>query len=461
VRRGGARTVSRDLAIVVAALVLDLPRVAHAQAVPVATPKNIILPNYDHVFIGPMEALEAGAYLARTADAAASFYNPAGLAAADKTAFSASANGAFWTRLTSRALGQSTTASQFATTPGHFAMVLGPPFFSSHRLRLGFSLTTAVSWTPVGIDQATPAGADAVPALTYSSRVDFSTAVPAVSLGYRVSDRFRLGVSTGVAYTSYSDQETISGALAASGDQTHFLSTLRATGSVYHLVVSIGAQWDVTSQLKLGALVRTPGVRLLSHSLFTYESAVEGPGTATSAYFRDENGAFRYELPLEVSAGVSYRLGPAQAELDVRYHQGAGQYTMYRSARPLIVQTHDADGTTRTSTEPFPAIEYSTRYVVNVAAGGNYRIGRRLTFHGGFFVSFSPIGDPAISPFQKADLYGGTLGAAVTGERWSGSLGFAYQYGSSAAVPGTFGAGSATELEWRSLTLLYALAYRF
>ena len=37
------------------------------------------------------------------------------------------------------------------------------------------------------------------------------------------------------------------------------------------------------------------------------------------------------------------------------------------------------------------------------------------------------------------------------------SLGFAYQYGSSAAVPGSFGTSSVTELEWRSLTLLYAV----
>lgn len=449
---------SRPL-VALAALGLVLPCAVRAQAVPVPTPKNIILPNYDHVFIGPMEALEAGAYLARTSDATASFYNPAGLAAAARTTFSASANGVFWTRLTSRSLGQSTSASQFATTPGHFAMVVGPPFIGSDRLRLGFSLTTAVSWTPVGIDQASPAGAGTIPALTHSSRVDFSTTVPAASLGYRVGRKMRLGVSAGVAYTSYSDEETISGELPASGEPSHFLSTLRANGSIYHLVVSAGAQWDVTPRLKVGALVRAPGVRLLSQSLFTYESAVERTGAATSAYFRDDGGAFLYELPLEVSAGVAYRLGPAEAELDVRYHRGAGQYAMYRSTRPLIVRSQNPDGTITTSTEPFPEIRYSTRRLVNVATGGNYRVGR-LTLHGGFFVSFSPIGDPAISPFQKADLYGGTLGAAITGERWSGSLGLAYQYGSSSAVPG-IAAGSVAELEWRSLTLLYALAYRF
>jgi hypothetical protein len=102
------------------------------------------------------------------------------------------------------------------------------------------------------------------------------------------------------------------------------------------------------------------------------------------------------------------------------------------------------------------------RQVVNVAIGASYQAGRLLTFNGGFFVSFSPIGDPAGSPFQKADLYGGTLGAAVTGEHWSYSVGLAYEYGNSSTVQGGVAdPGSVTDLQWRSLTLLYALAYRF
>ncbi len=436
---------------------LGLPRAASAQSLPVPFPKNVVLPNYDTVFIGFVEALEAGAYLARADDAAASFYNPAGLAAVPRTSLSASANGFYWTQLTSRALGQSTSASQLASTPGHFAIVLGPPFIKGDRLRVGFSITRAVSWAPASTDQASPASPGTIPSLTRSSSVEFSTTVPALSLGYVLSPALRLGVSAGIAYTSYSDEETLSGELTTSGQPGHYLSTLRASGGTYHLVFSAGAQWDVTSQLKLGLLVRAPGLRLLSTSRFTYESMV----TPTSTYFRDESGAFEYRLPLEVSAGVAYRVGPVEAEIDVRYHRSAGEYTMYRSTRPLIVQTQNPDGTTSTSTEPFPAIQYSSRAVANVAAGANYQISRRVTVHGGFFLSMSPIGDPVGSPFQKADLYGGTVGVAVTGEHWSWSLGLAYQTASSAAVPGGAGAASATDLVWRSLTLLYALAYRF
>ena len=45
-----------------------VPCAAFAQSfvIPVPTPKNIILPNYDNALVGLVEAVEGGAYLART-----------------------------------------------------------------------------------------------------------------------------------------------------------------------------------------------------------------------------------------------------------------------------------------------------------------------------------------------------------------------------------------------------------
>src|SRR5690349_18068359 len=78
IRRGGP-SMSRGLALA-AGLLVPCAALAQSFVIPVPAPKNIILPNYDNVLIGPVEAVEAGAYLARTQDASASFYNPAGLA---------------------------------------------------------------------------------------------------------------------------------------------------------------------------------------------------------------------------------------------------------------------------------------------------------------------------------------------------------------------------------------------
>ncbi|HZZ85877.1 MAG TPA: hypothetical protein VFE30_15185 [Anaeromyxobacteraceae bacterium] len=443
-----------------ALLLVPCAALAQSLAVPVPTPKNIILPNYDNVLIGQVQAVEAGAYLARVDDASAGFYNPAGLAAATQTAITASASGFVWSRLSSRALGQATSSSRIESSPGSFAIVIGEPFIKGERLRLGFSITNAVSSSPSAIDEAIQVP-PAQERITFSSRVGFSTVMPALSLGYKLTDTVRLGLGGGLSRTSYSDEETFSGLAPISGRSVQFVSVLRASGEIQHLALSAGVQWDVAPQLTLAAVVRAPGLRLSSGSLVTYESASQGSGLATSAYFRDDGGAFEYKLPLELSAGAACRLGAVQAEVDVRYHASAGQYTFYRSARPLQVTTQAPDGSTSQSVQPFAALTYSSRAVTNVALGASYHAGPALAFHAGFFASFSPIGNAALTPFQQADLYGATAGAALTGEHWSGSLGLAYELGSSTAVQSSEGAGQATSLEYRSATLLYAVGYKF
>ena len=71
------------------ALSLLAPIAARAQLAPVTNtplglPKALVLPNYDNVLVGKQQALEGGAYIARSSDASASFYNPAGLVQAEK-----------------------------------------------------------------------------------------------------------------------------------------------------------------------------------------------------------------------------------------------------------------------------------------------------------------------------------------------------------------------------------------
>ncbi len=450
---------SRGLALA-AGLLVPCAALAQSFVIPIPAPKNIILPNYDNVLIGPVEAVEAGAYLARTQDASASFYNPAGLAAAD-TSLTASASGFVWSRLRSEALGQSTSHSRIETTPGYFAIVVGTPIFKADVLRVGFSVTNAVAWSPSGIDEVLEAPPASGQRLTYSSKVGFSSVVPTLSVGYKLTPTVRLGAGVGLAHTAYTDTETFSGEILISGSAARFISVLRASGDIYHLAVSAGVQWDATPQLTLGAVVRAPGLRITSGSLVTYESGTQVGGLTTTASFRDDSGAFQYKPPVELSAGVAYRVGRVQAEIDVRYHASAGQYTFYRSARPLQVTSQNPDGSTSQSTQPFDDVVYSTRAVTNVAAGASYHLGKALAFHAGFFTSFSPIGDAALTPFQKADLYGATTGAALFGEHWSGSLGFAYEFGTSTAVETGDAARLTTALDYRSVTLLYAIAYKF
>ena len=71
---------------------LSVPSFVAAQDVSVEIPSNTILPNYERIALGQRETIEAGAYLVRAEDALACWYNPAGLAASERTQVSASSN---------------------------------------------------------------------------------------------------------------------------------------------------------------------------------------------------------------------------------------------------------------------------------------------------------------------------------------------------------------------------------
>jgi hypothetical protein len=272
----------------------------------------------------------------------------------------------------------------------------------------------------------------------------------------------RLGISSGLAQTNFSSRVSLSGATSPAGQPGQFLSTLRANGSDYSIVFALGVQWDVVAGLTVGALFRPPGVHIADSSLVTQESSFVQAASATSTYFRDDEGAFRYKLPTEASLGIAYRFATVEVELDVRYHDAVSQYDFYRSDVPYQVLTQ-ANGTSGITTQPPPRVIYAARRVLNAAIGANWRLGRIATLHGGFYSSLSPVQDADTSPLRKADLYGFTGGVDFQFEKFGASLGAGYQFGTSHPL-GNVAVGSAltaSEISLQSISIIYAVSYQF
>src|SRR5215472_7026980 len=419
-----------------AAVLLWTPAVAAAQGLPIPLPKALIFPNYDNVLVGQNQALEAGAYIARTGDASANFYNPAGLVVSEKTSLDASSTGYVVTRIDSETLNTSITSTKIDAVPGYFGIVNAPPFTDSRNLRLGASITRGVAWSPGPIDETTDAPDFAtIDRITYSTEASFQTLVYQVAGAWApVADRsFRLGLAVGVSQTSYSADSTFSGQVSLGGQPSHFLSTLRAEGDEWDVIFTLGAQWEILRGLTLGALVRSSGLRIGNGSLLTYESAFVRPVAPMSSFFRDENGQFQYKQPWEASLGIAYHFGIAQLEADLRYHHVVGSYPFYRSEVPIQLVSQEPNGRLSTTQQPLPTLTYAARRVFNVSVGGNLKLSRMFTLHGGFYTSFSPVADAMTSPLRQADLYGVTSGIDFQLEHFSASLGAGYQFGTSAA----------------------------
>jgi long-subunit fatty acid transport protein len=443
------------------ALLLAAP-VARAQA-SWDLPPSAVLTNYDRVLIGQEEALESGAFVARVADSTAGWYNPAGLALVRRSVIGASATGY---ELDVIDLGQIRTGSgkvTLAQLPSYFGAVLGGDVISSDAWRIGLSITKPTSWA-AAVNGAT---VGSVPA-NYSSRVSISTLVPALSAAWAPLPTLRLGAGFGVAITSISQAQTLSMQGATATGPTSSLRAVDGTGATWGGQGSLGVQWDVTERLAFGASLRTPTFTIIRTGSLTYQeissqASATGPSTRET-YFSDPNASFRFNLPWTVNAGLAWREPRFDVEVDVRFHSAIPQYLLVASSQPIVTVERPAGGGTNRTEAPFLGLTYGATAVWNVAIGGRYQLDPSWSLHGGFYTDFAPT-DPGMTDiFRSVSLYGLTAGAKLKGDHLSGSLGVGMAWGSSDDFTlGAAGGGStvSTRLSIFSVSLLYALAYRF
>jgi hypothetical protein len=156
--------------------------VAAILAQAVAVPPSLILPNYDRLPVGQREGLEAGAFLARTNDAGANWYNPAGLGNSVETSLNAGANAYEWTKMGLEGFGTTQGRSRINTIGTLLSVAIGKGTIKSDEWRLGFSLARPIVWQPSSIDFAFSPTANQV--VAYASTVDFNVMIPGVAIAY-------------------------------------------------------------------------------------------------------------------------------------------------------------------------------------------------------------------------------------------------------------------------------------
>jgi len=435
-----------------------------AQAV--AVPPNLILPNYDRLPIGQREGIEAGAFLARTNDAGANWYNPAGLAKSQKTALNASATAYEWTSMSLEGFGASEGRSRINTIGTLLSVAIGEGTIKSDRWRLGFSITNPIVWRPSSIDFAFSPAANET--FAYASLVDFNTMIPGIAVAYAPggvsAGRFRVGAGLGMAITSLTQSQSVSIRSTTGTSASVTERSFSAEGSTWQLQPTGGFQWDASPRVIVGARVVAPGLRILGSSRMTLETSQFQSPTSTDLVFRDEGATFDYKRPLEAATGVAYHATAFEVEVDVHYYGTIDTYSLYESELPGILTVVDSSGTPTVTNPAFVPTANSARAVTNVAAGGSYRLTNALRVHAGFASDFSPVDDQALSVFRKVDLSRFTTGLSLTGQRLSGSLGLGYSFGSGTRETlGNSGGGQPTETQFkvRTFNLLFAFSYGF
>jgi long-subunit fatty acid transport protein len=441
--------------------VLLLP-VAAIVAQAVAVPPSLLLPNYDRLPVGQREGIEAGAFLARTNDAGANWYNPAGLGKSVETSLNAGANAYEWTSIGLEGFGTTQGRSRINTIGTLLSVAIGKGTIKSDEWRLGFSLARPLVWRPSSIDFAFSPVANQV--IAYASDVDFNVMIPGVAIAYAPggvgTGRLRIGAGLGMAITSLSQNQSISSRVTTTTSSSLTEQSFSAEGSTWQLQPSAGVQWDATSRVVLGARLVAPGIRILGGTRLTLETTQFTSPTSSDLVFRDDTATFDYKRPLEASVGAAYRASSVEVELDVHYYGAIDSYELYSSSVPGTLTTVDASGTPTVTTVPFTPTANNARAVTNVAVGGSYGLSTSLRVHAGFASDVSPVDDPDQSIFRKVDLSRFTTGLSLTGQRLSGSLGIGYSVGSgtrAAIGPAT----GETRFKVKTVNVLFGLSFAF
>lgn len=449
----------RELVLIIASVLVS----RSGMAASINAPPTLILPNFDRSLVGQIQGLEAGAFTARANDSSANWYNPSGLSRAERTSLNASSSAYGWTKVSADTDGQSVGETTTSAVPQFFGLVIASPIMHTDRLRIGFSLTQETAWTPVLQQQISNAIASGNQRLAYSIRDNFGVSLPGLAAGYHPNGPWRFGASLSLVSTSYLSDEYASEQQLGSTSQANQIRSSQMSASSVGVTLGLGAQYEFSDHWRAGLMIRSPSLTLWGSSKINYESLTSTGGVTTDTNFYDPSARFRYRLPLAANLGIAYVAKGFEVEGDLRYHAPVSNYSIFSSDQSITTSTNSGGAPTTTS-QDFSDIQVAFRNVVNFSVGGKYILSPSVDLHGGFYTSYSPLKDAGNPVFRKIDLYGFTFGSSVTVSRVSGSLGAAYEFGSSdpyTVINSLTGTPFVTSMHVSTLKLLFALTIGF
>ena len=449
-------------ALAIAAAAFNLAAGLAAQGTSILQPPAfaLTLPNYYMTPIGQVASLEGGAYVARTDDASSNWYNPAGLALADKSSVSSSAGTYQILSLVPTDLQSEDSGGSSQQVPALVGVVV-KKLLHDQRFTLGFAGVRTNSWeqqTDVQIDELslTPGRL-----LSYSADSQFRRSEFSGGVGYADGGPWRFGGTLAIANTNLHTNGSLAESIVESNGLSAGQASQRVSGSITQLRVTGGAQYQLTPEILLGAIARSPGVTLFRSADYSADAVASAGDASASFSFFDPKPRFDYKLPFQLVAGAALDRGRWELEVDVMFSTGTSSYDLFSSDQTGILILDDGQGGPPVVEQvPFGDVVSENRAVFNVAFGGSYALteNRVWALHFGFHTDYSPVGD-ADQFFSRVNLYSATLGVTGTVSGFTAALGFNYQFGDANEVP--LAEVLQSDIAVDSLAIIYSVAYRF
>jgi hypothetical protein len=461
----GERGARRDWALRAVVLAgLCLGGVAAAQPL---FPPTLNVPNYNRVFPGLEESIEAGASLVRSGSPPALWYNPAGLVLSTRTTVNASVQGYQITFLKgSNALNGGTQESNISTVPTFVGIVFGEEAIALKDVRFGFGLTNPISWQQ-GVNNG--AAISSTGKLLYGANSEFTQYQGEAAVSYAVNEKFRLGFELSIPYTYLSNAGQLSGSNTTINSLTTSVRTVSSSGYNFHLLPVASFQWEALPWLGVGGVFQPPALRVIRGGSLTLTAVdtenATTPGLTRNLSFRDTKATFNYVIPGRISLGLACHFGIVAAELDAHWYIAVSPYNLFSSSGVVTRVTAVTGVPPATTISPFPAQVWGTRNIVDLNFGGSVRLSKLVKVLAGFYTDHAP-GNVQSSFFQSITFYGVRAGVSFNSPSLSGSVGLGYEWGSTtvplqANFPNSTPINLNQPLNLQTLSLLFALAYVF
>ena len=388
----------------------------------------VLAPNPNRIPMGDIGALEGGAIVARTSDAAATYYNPAGLVRALQPSISGNASLYEVTNTTYSSASGDTKSSTFDVVPSYVGAV---GWFSEEKghpgIAWGLAITNPVAWKSVVETTIDDPANDYY--ISNHGQAEINTLAPTFGLGWAVNRDISLGASIQGLYTTQSTTVAEQERQPGIGYWRNYATVNQRT--IIQARFALGASWRATDRIVIGAQVRSPTVLIHgSRDARLDELTVTDAGTpsalTTNSSGRLAGGDADLKRPTEAALGISYSDSSWSVEIDINARAAISTYKTSNAGVPIHTSTIDATGNVTNDVSDYPGGETSDSAVINGAIGGSYVLNSFFSLHAGFFSDRSSVKDSSI--YQKINLYCLTFGISYTGEHSSVSFGGAYTW---------------------------------
>ncbi len=424
-------------------------------------PHLVMLPNYDTVPVGENGSLQAGAYVARARDASAVWFNPAGLAGAEKSSVSGTAG--MFQLVSVLPEGIQGTGGSFQQMPAAVGVLIKEPF-GLKRWSGGFQVTSTGNWNVTGnVQREVPIGST-IDRFRYSTSASFGGLIASAAAGYEFTRTLRLGFSLDWQRTTWTATNSWADDYRKADGLSSLLIDARSSASAVHARVTAGAQYEASPAVRLAAVVRSPGIGLCSSGERYQDGLATIGATKISASLFEQDGRVTFRVPIEVRFGAAWVRPRGEIEIDLLAHGNGGIYEAFRGSAPILVVRDSGTGDAPAVQEyQANASTVDSTAVVNIAVGGQFKLTANGSWriHGGFATDRSPVG-PSDTLFTKVNMYASTLGISVRTRIVFASFGVRYESGLS--EPFSIrrlqnGEPYMTRLRVRNVGFLYSIAF--